>query len=155
MHKKLVRRIHVLAQAVRSPSDALLLLEIGIFIALLPRSIGRSDIPMFLCEMDRARRPRALTIERAYERIARLRNACFVMPRLWRHDTCYVRALTLYRFLDAGEHCMQVHVGVEQAQLHTDRLHGHAWVSIDGQFFEVPAAVHERRIREIPLRASS
>jgi hypothetical protein len=80
-----------------------------------------------------------------------LRNACLGMPRLWRRDTCYVRALTLYRFLDPGEHRVRVHFGIEQPQSKDDRLRGHAWVSVDGRPFEAPEAVGARRIHEVPL----
>jgi glycosyltransferase involved in cell wall biosynthesis len=141
----------VIAQAVRTPSDALLLCEIGAFIVRLPGNVRGSSIPVFLRRIEVAPRPKALTIENAYHRVARLRNACLRMPRLWRRDTCYIRALTLYRFLDPGAHCVRVHFGVEQPQSSTDRLRGHAWISVDGLPFEAPEAVHERRIHEVPL----
>jgi GT2 family glycosyltransferase len=147
----LIRCARVIAQAVRTPGDVLLLLEIGAFIVRLPGSVRDSSVPGFLHRIAAAPRPKAVTLEQAYERVARLRNACLAMPRLWRRDTCYIRALTLYRFLDVRERSMRVHFGVEQPLTSTGRLRGHAWISVDGRLFEAPDAVRERRIHEVPL----
>ena len=149
-----LRCVRIIAQAVRSPGDALLLLEIGAFIVRLPANVGRTDVPAFFRRLELAPRPKARSIEGSYARIARLRDACLSMPRLWRRDTCYIRAFTLFRFLDPGEHRMRVHFGVEQPQSKTDRLRGHAWVSVDGRPFEAPQAVYERRIHEVPFDAA-
>jgi len=149
MIRALARSARVLAQAVRSPGDALL--EIGAFIVWLPANVRRSDVPAFFRKMKVAPRPKARKIEHSYDRIARLRDACLSMPRLWRRDTCYIRAFTLYRFLDPGEHRVRVHFGIEQPQSKNERLRGHAWVSIDGRVFEAPEAVHDGRIHEVPI----
>jgi len=149
--RQVVRSARLLAQAARTPGDLLLLLEIGAFIVRLPRLVRRSSVPAFFRELAVAPRPKARPIELAHARIARLRDACLAMPRLWRRDTCYVRALTLYRFLDPGEHSVRVHFGIEQPQSKGDRLRGHAWVSVDGRPFEAPEAVGEQRIHEVPL----
>jgi hypothetical protein len=145
------RTVGVIARALRSPADAWLMLRMGLFIAELPANVRRSNVVRFFRELETAPRPRAQTIELSYDRIARLREACLSMPRLWRRNTCYIRALTLLRFLDPGEHQVRVHFGVEQPQSKAERLRGHAWVSVDGRPFEAPEVVFQGRIHEVPI----
>jgi hypothetical protein len=149
--RPLVRCTRILARAIHTPKDALLLLEIGAFILRLPAMLRRSDVPTFLGRLASAPRPKAPSIDDGYVRIARLRDACLSMPRFWRRDTCYVRALTLYRFLDPGGKCVQVHVGIEQPKSPGETLRGHAWVSVDKRLFEAPDAVYHERIHEVSL----
>lgn len=149
--RNLVRIMCALARAVRSPADLLLLTEMTIFIARLPVRLRRSNITTFFAQLESAPRPRSLTIEQSYARIARLRSAALSLPRLWRRDTCYIRALTLLRFVDPGTHRLRVHFGVEQPQSKGDRLRGHAWVSVDDRAFEAPDAVFQQRVRELPI----
>jgi hypothetical protein len=66
-------------------------------------------------------------------------------------DTCYLRAFTLYRFLEAGEAPVGIHFGIERPRQGGDRLRGHAWVTVDGQLLEGPEAVAAGAITEIPL----
>jgi hypothetical protein len=128
-----------------------LLLEIGAFIVRLPGIVRRANVGVLLGTFEKAPRPKAPTIEIAHARIARFRDAWLALPGLRRRNTCYIRALTLYRFLDPGEHRVRVHLGIEEPSSPDQRLHGHAWISIDGRPFEAPEAVLERRIREVPL----
>ncbi len=62
---------------------------------------------------------------------------------------CYVRALTLYRFLDPGAALLRIHFGVEPGVDAADRLRGHAWISVGGDIFETPDPVRAGRVREI------
>ena len=94
-------------------------------------------------------RPAAADVVAARDRIARLRSAWLALPRLRRRNTCYVRALTLYRFLDAGGRDVGLHVGIERHQ--TDRLRGHAWITVDGQMLEGPPEVEAGSIVEVNL----
>jgi hypothetical protein len=110
-------------------------------------------VPTFFDRIATAPRPRARSLEDGYRRIAGLRDAALTMPRLWRSNTCYLRAVTLYRFLDGGGRRMRVHFGVEQPPSPQERLRGHAWISIDDAVFEAPDAVRLRRIHEVPLHA--
>ena len=146
-----MRAVGVIARALRSPADAWLLIRMGLFIAWLPANVRRSNVVGFFRELETAPRPKAQTIELSYNRVARLREACLSMPRLWRRNTCYIRAYTLLRFLDPGEHRVRVHFGVEQPQSKAERLRGHAWVSVDGLPFEAPEAVFQGRIHEVPI----
>lgn len=69
-----------------------------------------------------------------------------MMPLLRRRNTCYVRALTLYRFIHPGKGNLKIHFGVEPKIPPNDRLRGHAWVTIDGILVEAPTPVLEGRI---------
>jgi hypothetical protein len=146
--------VSALRGGIRTPADALLMIEMASFIAGLPLKVSRSDVPTFFRRLERSRRPRAKTLLSGYWRIARVRDACLTLPRLWRRDTCYVRALTLYRFLDGRGSTVRVHFGVEQPASRGERLRGHAWVSVDGRLFEGPDAVRQRRIQEVPLHVA-
>lgn len=145
------RAVGIIARALHSPADAWLMIRMGLFIARLPSKVRRSNVKHFFRELETAGRPRAQTLESSYARIARLREACLSMPRLWRRNTCYIRALTLLRFLDPGGHRVRVHFGVEQPQSKTERLRGHAWISVDGRPFEAPDAVFQGRVRPVPI----
>ena len=72
-------------------------------------------------------------------------------PRLRRRNTCYVRAFTLYRFVDAGTRDVRIHFGVEPDR--SDRLRGHAWVTVDGEMLEGPPEVTTGSIVEVNLGA--
>ena len=60
-----------------------------------------------------------------------------------------MRAFTLYRFVDAGERDLRIHFGVELDR--SDRLHGHAWVTVDGELLEGPPEVTDGSIVEVNL----
>jgi hypothetical protein len=140
----MVRRI---ARLLLHPRDAWLALHIGIAIAVLPRWIAAHD----LRDMHRLRRSRLPLPRAAYARIAWFR-AWWLQQALFRaRDTCYVRALVLYRFLDAPDADVRLHLGIEARTSAEDRLRGHAWVSVRGAVVEAPPAVQEGRIREIAL----
>jgi hypothetical protein len=141
----------VLRGAIHTPGDAVLLFEMAAFVVRLPVKVRRSEVPSFFERLERARRPRAANLEEGYGRIARLRDACLSLPRLWRRNTRYVRALTLYRFLSPCGRQVSVHFGIEQPATEGERQRGHAWVSVDGILFEGSDAVRERRIDEVPL----
>ena len=93
----------------------------------------------------RSRWPRA-----SQERVARLRG-WWLWKRFGDRNTCYVRALTMYRFLGAPQEQLQLHMGIEELAATHDRLHGHAWVSVGGTVIEGPEAALAGRVREIPL----
>jgi hypothetical protein len=154
MMRALLRCAKTISGVVHSPGDALLFVQICMFIVRLPAIVGRTDVQTFFERIGTARRPKARSFEAGYRRVARLREAALSMPRLWRRDTCYLRAVTLYRFLDGCGHCVRVHFGVEQPPSPQQRLRGHAWISVDDALFEAPDAVRLRRIHEVPLHVA-
>jgi hypothetical protein len=132
---------------VRHPGDAFLTLHMAMFIAAAPRLLAKGDLRDVLSRMRRTGR----TMRTGYERIRLMRGICLRFGPLAKSNTCYVRALTLYRYLDAPDDVTSIHFGIERQEPEHARLHGHAWVSVDGEILEGPPAVLEGRIREIPL----
>ena len=112
----------------------------------LPTNVERSHLAEFLAELRNAPRPRAADPLDSVDRIVRLRNPWLRVPGLRSRDTCYVRALTLYRFLDARGHEAHLRIGAEWFDKPGGVLRGHAWVTLDGQTLETPLGIddHER-----------
>ena len=138
----MVRQLRAL---IRHPHDLVLLPAIGIFIARLPQRIERAQsLPHLLRELRNSRTPRA-----SQARIVRLRG-WWMWKRFGAMNTCYGRALTLYRFLDAPDEAIELHMGIETRE-GSERLHGHAWVTVSGSIVEGPDEVLQGRVREVAL----
>ncbi len=136
---------------VRRPDDLWLALQIGYFMWRVPALLRRRNLRSFLADLRECRRPAAPSIEQSQERIARLRALNLRLPFLRSRDNCYVRALTLYRFLDAGDQPVKIHFGIEEQPNPHERLRGHAWISVGGQHFDAPDEIFNVRIKEVPL----
>jgi hypothetical protein len=141
-----------LRAAIRTPGDAALALRIAFFALRAPRELERADVPSYLDTLRRAERPQSADRETSQRRIVRLRNGVLALPRLWRRNNCYLRALVLYRFLDAPDGDVRLHLGIEERES-AEHLHGHAWVTVDGEVVEGPEGVLLERLREIPVDA--
>ena len=138
--------VRAFRRLVRRPGDIPLLATIGWFVATLPKRIERApDVEQLLRDLRGAKWPRA-----SQERVARLRG-WWLWKRFGDRNTCYVRALTMYRFLDAPPDQLRLHMGIEESDASHDRLHGHAWVSVAGRIVEGPEQALAGRVREIPL----
>lgn len=141
-HGGVLRRLR---RKFRSPGDVALALHMGWFLLTLPRRMARTPLPDLLARIERSPRPYACGLDR----VVRLRN-----PWLYRvfpsRNTCYMRALCVYRFLtpDPGSE-LRIHFGVEPGTDPTDRLRGHAWVTLDAMLLEPPEPVVAGRVREI------
>lgn len=127
-----------LPRIVRRPADVAWLIRVGWFIARLPSDVGRSHLTELLARYASDPRPRAADPTTAAEGVIRLRTPWLRLPGLRSRDTCYVRALTLYRFVDAGGGDPQFRVGAEWFDRPGGVLRGHAWVTVDGQTIEAP-----------------
>jgi hypothetical protein len=125
--------------------DVALAGRMGFFLLLIARRLDKMPLSELLKEMDENK---GMTV-RGVERIARLRQAWLASPFLSARNTCYVRAMTLYRFLDSGSKVKRIHFGVEPGVSATDRLHGHAWVTLDSELLEAPEPVLAGRVREL------
>ncbi|MDQ6780061.1 MAG: lasso peptide biosynthesis B2 protein [Candidatus Eremiobacteraeota bacterium] len=136
---------------VRGPADVIFALRIGYFMWRLPGRLHDAHLQEFLHGLRALPRPPARDPLSSRERILRLRSLWLRLPLFRTRDNCYVRAMTLHRFLDAGGHKVTIHFGIEQRDDPRERLRGHAWVSVDGAFFEAPPEVRKARIREVPL----
>ncbi len=133
----------------KSPGDLTLIFRIGFFIWALPRTMQKSGLPKFLERIQDARRPHALDLADGVERIARLRQPWFRLPALAPRNTCYTRAITLYRFLSVPNSSLKIHFGVEPSRNPGDPMHGHAWVTADGNMLEPPDPVLAGRVKEL------
>lgn len=135
-----------LRNLIERPSDFGLMLRIGLFLRTAPRDLEHAALPELLDRLRLAPRPAAGDLHRAVGRIARLRQPWLRLMGVSEDDnTCYLRALCLYRFLDPGDRQLQIHFGVERDQ----RLRGHAWVTVDAEIIEPPEPVCAGRVTEI------
>jgi len=124
----------------------------GWFVARLPRTVEKANVRELLNDLATAPRPRDSDGRRSAERIARLRQPWLRLPGLRSHDTCYVRALTLYRFLDAAGADARLRIGAEWFDRPGGVLRGHAWVTLDGAVLEGPPEVDDHsRLQLIQL----
>ncbi len=128
----------------RLPGSGLpLWLAVGHFLVRAPARLARSELPPFLARVATQPRDGANFI-----RIERLLRRWLRLFPLRSRDTCYLRSLVLFRFIDPRGGDLCVHFGVDEPRP-GDRLHGHAWVSLDGQPLNPPATLAEGRLREI------
>jgi hypothetical protein len=144
----IVRFAEHLKRSLRDFRELPLMLRIGLFVLSVPRELGRIDLTDFLHTLRGAQRVNVGRSTAGFEQVARLRQFWLSLPVLRWRNTCYVRALTLYRFLDCGKGDLRIHFGVEPGVRPYDRLRGHAWVTFDGHVLE-ERAVLERPVREI------
>lgn len=141
--------LHRLGKVFKSPGDIPLVFHIGYFLWTLPRDLERSVLPGFLQNIRSAPRPKADDLKSGVERIARLRQSWFRLPPLAARNTCYTRALTLFRFLDVPEGCMRIHFGVEPPRTPRGHPHGHAWVTANDEILEPPEPVVAGHVKEL------
>lgn len=142
-----------LGETIRAPSDIIWFIRIGWFVARLPGNVERRHVSDLLHHLATDPRPPSHDPDAAADRIARLRRPWLRLPGLRSRDTCYVRALTLYRFLDAGGADTQLCIGAEWFDRPGGVLRGHAWVTVDGRLLEGPPEADEHdRLQPIRLR---
>jgi hypothetical protein len=119
-------------------------LAVGHFLLRAPARLARTELPTFLARL--AAQPRDGA---DFNRIARLSRRWLRLSPLRSRDTCYLRSLVLFRFVDPRGGDMCVHFGVDEPRAGGGRLHGHAWVSLDGRPLNAPATLAEGRLKEI------
>lgn len=118
-------------------------LAVGHFLMRAPSRLARNELPAFLAKL--AAQPRDGS---DFARVTRLSRRWLRLFPLRSRDTCYLRSLVFFRFIDARGGDLCVHFGVDEPQA-GERLHGHAWVSLDGKLLNPPATLAEGRLREI------
>jgi Transglutaminase-like superfamily len=146
---------HGFAQRLRrifhAPSDFTLALRVGLFMWRAPEMLRRRNLKIFLDDLRAQPRPKASNASASLERIQRLRQLCLRLPIMRSRDNCYVRAITLYRFLDPGQDFVNVHFGIEEKDDPRERLRGHAWVTLNGHLLEGPPEPIFGKLKEVPL----
>jgi hypothetical protein len=119
-------------------------LAMGHFILRAPARLARSELPVFLQRVA-AHPPDGTDVAR----VTRLSRRWLRLPLLRSRDTCYLRSLLLFRFVDARDGDLCLHFGVDETCLSGGRRHGHAWVSLDGRALNPPPTLAEGRLREV------
>lgn len=136
-------------RTLRQPGDLMLAARIGLFLVTVPRRMQQRSLSDLLAGLDAAHSQSPSDPQNQVERISRLRQAWLASPLMSARNTCYVRALTLYTFLDPGADEKRIHFGVESGMDEGDRIHGHAWVTLGGKLLEPPEPVLAGRVREL------
>jgi hypothetical protein len=139
----------------RSPRDFALALRIGWFVRHLPNDLAQRDVTTFLqwvrpSSPEPSRVPIDVRAESGH--IRRIAMAVLSLPGFWRWNTCYVRALIIYRFLPPGPDNVTLHIGIEQRGPKRE-LHGHAWLTHNDELVEAPDDVLLSSLREVRLDA--
>lgn len=147
------RFLRLLTNTIRRPDDIPQIFIVGYFIWSISKKLHEKDLPSLLGTLRLGPRPRARDPYSSVERISRLRRPWLWLPVLNAKNTCYVRAMTLYRFLDPGSSDLKIHFGVEPGATPEDRLKGHAWVTLNGEVIE-ELAILGRPVREIYVHPS-
>ncbi len=127
------------------------LVRIGWFLVRLPAEVGNAHLTEFLDRTAAAARPAAggssdADVAAAADRVVRLRTPLLKLPWLRQRNTCYVRALTLLRFLDARGRDVRFNIAAEWFDKPGGVLRGHAWITVNGEIVDGPPEVdsHDR-----------
>ena len=131
------------------PGDIFLAARIGVFLWLLPRRLNRQPLDRLLQDLTRESRNGGGNVHADAQRISRLRQAWLASPLFRARNTCYVRALTLFRFLADDGRPMRIHFGVEPGMDPGDRIRGHAWVTVGNEVLEAPEPLLAGRVSEL------
>ncbi len=119
-------------------------LAVGHFMLRAPARLARTELPVFLARISVQPRDGS-----NFSRIDRLIRRWLRVPLLRSRDTCYLRSLVLFRFMDPNGSDLCLHFGVDEPRDIRERLHGHAWVSLDGRALNPPGTLAEGRVKEI------
>lgn len=133
----------------KTPADIALFFRIGLFIWLLPWAMKKSDLPRFLKKLRDAPRSMAADPASGVARVARLRAPWFKLRPLAARNTCYIRAITLYRYMGVSGERIRIHFGIEPAHTPGGPPRGHAWVTASGRILEPPDPVIAGRVKDI------
>lgn len=133
----------------REPADIVLALQIGAFMWRAPREMRSKSLQQLLDEVRSAKRVTKGDLASDVERIIRLRSPWFRLPFLAPYNTCFMRALTLYRFLDCPGSELRWQFVIEPERTPGDRLRSHAWVTVDGEVIEEPDLRISAQVQQI------
>jgi hypothetical protein len=137
------------ARTFHEPGDIMLALRIGAFLWTIPYRLDRQPLDGLLHDLARESRDDAADVLSSAQRISRLRQAWLASPLFRARNTCYVRALTLFRFLANDGRAMRIHFGVEPGMDPGDRVRGHAWVTVGDEVLEAPEPLLSGRVSEL------
>ena len=132
------------APPLMSGSKLPLWLAVGHFILRAPARLARTDLQLFLARV--AAQPRE---DVDLIRVARISRRWLRQPGLRPRNTCYLRSLVLFRFVNPHGHDLCLHFGVDEPTTADTRPHGHSWITLDGVAWNAPSSFAEGRLREI------
>jgi hypothetical protein len=138
-----------LRRLIREPGDITLALQLGYFIWRVPDWLDRMPLPQLLNRLASASPPASSDIDTSLERVKRLSRLWFKLPMLRNRNTCYLRALMFFRFLDPQTRPMHIHFVVEPGRTPGERLRGRAWVTIGETLIDPPPEPILARTRSI------
>ena len=119
-------------------------LAVGYFILRAPVQLARSELPLFLARV--AAQPRE---DADFVRVARISRRWLRQPGLRGRNTCYLRSLVLFRFVNPRGRDLCLHFGVDEPTATDHRQHGHSWITLDGVPWNAPSTMAEGRLHEI------
>ena len=114
-----------LGRLIQEPADVKLSLQLGYFIWRVPDWLERMPLPQLLQNLDAAAPAATRGLDASLERVKRLSRPWFKLPMLRNRNTCFLRALMFYRFLDRQTSPRRIHFVVEQRRGPGERLRGH------------------------------
>jgi hypothetical protein len=138
-----------LLRTFHQPGDFMLCTRIGRFMQRVPIEMEQTSLPEFLNRLEHRGGLKSDDVSASTARIVRLRQAWLNLDRFASRNTCYIRALTLFRFLAPSAGGLRIHFGVNPGDNPGDRVHGHAWVSWNGQVLEAPEPVERGIVEEL------
>lgn len=121
-----------LKQIIREPGDIWLLAQIGWFIWRVPAQVATENLGRYLDSLSKKRGAASRSLDENLERILRLAEPWLRLRPFRSRNTCYTRAFVLYRFLAVGPHDLSFRFGIDTHSAADERMHGHAWVTVDG-----------------------
>jgi len=139
------------ARTFHKPADLVLAFRIGVFLWAIPRRLDRQPLDRLLRDLRTESRDVSPDLHSDARRISRLRQAWLASPLFRARNTCYIRALTLFRFLsdDGRSPPVRIHFGVEPGTEPGDRVRGHAWVTVGEEVLEAPEPLLAGRVSEL------
>ncbi len=120
-----------------------LAMRMGWFLWRMP-GLNEHSLPGFLGRIAGDTKGRSAKVGR----IKRWRTRWLRVPGLRGRDTCYTRAVVMFRFLQA-DGAVRFHLGTEDPRFAGDCVHGHAWVTVDGRELEPLPDPIRQRVREL------
>ena len=136
-------------QMIKQPGDLILFWRLGWFIWRAPGWLDQSGLPTLLKKFRSADRPKSIDPNAAIDRIERLSKPWLRRSFFRARNTCYLRSLMMFRYLEATGHDVRINFVVEPGLNPGDRLKGHAWVTLDGEIIQSTAPEVVERTRRL------
>ncbi len=118
----------------RRPGDFLLFFEIFFTILGLPRKIRSQSLPRLLKSLDPGVSCTA-TDEAGLRKTTNMVDALLEFKLLRRYGRCFLRSLTLFKFLRRQGWPVEIRFGIMKTGDGDRDITGHSWLVLDGEVF--------------------